>query len=86
VLYSQPTDVLDPDHGASAVEAMAKKAHRRYAEIIADVEELIKDHSMRSKTGKLLNGQLYINWLALQIGPNLSYWYQPLGSSLHHCT
>lgn len=43
VLHSQPTAVYE---GRSDLLAkMAWTAHRRYAEILRDVEELINDHS-----------------------------------------
>lgn len=42
VLYSQPTGVV----GDGAIIAkMAEEAHRRYAEIMRDVENMIDDHS-----------------------------------------
>lgn len=43
VLYSQPTGVLGDD---ASVAKMAEEAHRRYAEIMRDVEMMIDDHSM----------------------------------------
>lgn len=42
VLYSQPTGVLGDD---TNVAKMAEEAHRRYAEIMRDVEMMIDDHS-----------------------------------------
>lgn len=42
VLYSQPTGVFGDD---SNVAKMAEEAHRRYAEIMRDVELMIDDHS-----------------------------------------
>ena len=47
VLYSQPTGVFDNSNGDS-VSRMAEEAHRRYAEILHDVERMIDDHSMSS--------------------------------------
>jgi IMP and pyridine-specific 5'-nucleotidase len=44
VLYSQPTGVFESRAGG--VEQMAKEAHRRYAEIMKDVEDMIDDHSL----------------------------------------
>ncbi|TLD07760.1 hypothetical protein PgNI_10415 [Pyricularia grisea] len=44
VLYSQPTGVFEPSHG-SGVSKMSEEAHRRYAEIMRDVETMIDDHS-----------------------------------------
>lgn len=42
VLYSQPTGVPGDD---ASVAVMAEEAHRRYAEIMRDVEMMIDDHS-----------------------------------------
>ena len=42
VLHSQPTTVLGDD---GSITKMAKTAHQRYAEIMRDIEQLIKDHS-----------------------------------------
>ncbi|KHO00945.1 IMP-specific 5'-nucleotidase 1 [Metarhizium album ARSEF 1941] len=46
VLYSQPTGVLGDD---ASVAKMAEEAHRRYAEIMRDVEMMIDDHISRQK-------------------------------------
>lgn len=43
VLHSQPTAVFEPRR--ESTEQMAAIAHRRYGEIMRDVEELINDHS-----------------------------------------
>lgn len=43
VLQSQPTGVFESRTGG--VAKMAEDAHRRYAEIMKDVEEMIDDHS-----------------------------------------
>lgn len=43
VLHSQPTGVFEPRSGS--VAQMAEEAHRRYAEIMKDVEDMIDDHS-----------------------------------------
>ena len=43
VLYSQPTGVFETR--SSSVAQMAAEAHRRYAEIMLDVEHMIDDHS-----------------------------------------
>jgi IMP and pyridine-specific 5'-nucleotidase len=43
VLYSQPAGAFDT-HGIS-IARMAEEAHRRYAEIMRDVELMIDDHS-----------------------------------------
>lgn len=44
VLHSQPTGVFESRAGS--VEQMAEIAHRRYAEIMKDIEDMIDDHSM----------------------------------------
>ncbi|KAL8366866.1 hypothetical protein RB595_005028 [Gaeumannomyces hyphopodioides] len=43
VLYSQPAGVFDRSHGPG-VNSMSEEAHRRYAEIMRDVEAMIDDH------------------------------------------
>jgi hypothetical protein len=43
VLHSQPTGVFESRCGTIA--QMAEEAHRRYAEIMKDVEDMIDDHS-----------------------------------------
>ena len=43
VLHSQPT--ASYDGRGELVAKMASTAHRRYAEIMRDVEDLINDHS-----------------------------------------
>lgn len=43
VLHSQPTGVFESRTGT--VAQMAEEAHRRYAEIMQDVEDMIDDHS-----------------------------------------
>ena len=43
VLYSQPTGAFDPE--AHNVNQATEEAHRRYAEIMRDVEVMLDDHS-----------------------------------------
>jgi IMP and pyridine-specific 5'-nucleotidase len=43
VLHSQPTGVFETR--SNSVEQMAAEAHRRYKEIMRDVETMIDDHS-----------------------------------------
>ena len=43
VLHSQPTAAYEQN--GNALETMVSTSHRRYAEILHDVEELINDHS-----------------------------------------
>lgn len=42
VLHAQPTGVFE---ARGSVSQMAAESHRRYAEIMKDVEEMIDDHS-----------------------------------------
>lgn len=42
VLYSQPTGIVGD---GTSISKMAEEAHRRYAEIMRDVENMIDDHS-----------------------------------------
>ena len=42
VLYSQPTGILGDD---ASIVKLGEEAHRRYAEIMRDVELMIDDHS-----------------------------------------
>ena len=51
VLHSQPTAVYDSRSRSDVLEKMASTAHRRYAEILHDVEELINDHIAHQKSG-----------------------------------
>ncbi|KYK59738.1 uncharacterized protein DCS_00872 [Drechmeria coniospora] len=50
VLYSQPTGVFGD---GTSVAKMADEAHRRYAEIMRDVEMMIDDHISRQKQNLL---------------------------------
>lgn len=43
VLHSQPTGVFESRNGT--IGEMAEIAHRRYAEIMQDIEDMIDDHS-----------------------------------------
>lgn len=45
VLKSQPTAAYEERDEVQALEAMAQVVHRRYAEIMRDVEDLVNDHS-----------------------------------------
>lgn len=45
VLHSQPTGVFETTTRNTSVQKMAELAHRRYAEIMQDVEDMIDDHS-----------------------------------------
>ena len=50
VLHSQPTAVYDSGPRNQVLEKMASTAHKRYAEILHDVEVLINDHIAHQKT------------------------------------
>lgn len=45
VLHSQPTGVFE---AKGSIGDMATESHRRYAEIMKDVEDMIDDHSASS--------------------------------------
>lgn len=45
VLYSQPTGIVGD---GTSIAKMSEEAHRRYAEIMHDVEMMIDDHSKRN--------------------------------------
>ena len=51
VLYSQPTGVFGD---GPSITQMAEEAHRRYAEIMRDVELMIDDHSINPSLHKPL--------------------------------
>ncbi|KAJ4865218.1 IMP-specific 5'-nucleotidase domain-containing protein [Trichoderma breve] len=55
VLYSQPTGVFGDD---TNVAKMAEEAHRRYAEIMRDVELMIDDHIARQNQDRVLPSKL----------------------------
>ncbi|RKF72755.1 IMP-specific 5'-nucleotidase 1 [Golovinomyces cichoracearum] len=52
VLYSQPTGVFETRN--HTVQKMAEEAHRRYVEIMKDVEDMIDDHSEDFASSTLL--------------------------------
>ncbi|POR35725.1 IMP-specific 5'-nucleotidase 1 [Tolypocladium paradoxum] len=58
VLYSQPTGVFGDGPN---VAKMAEEAHRRYAEIMRDVEMMIDDHISRQKQNQALTQDGTIN-------------------------
>ncbi|KHJ34313.1 putative imp-specific 5 -nucleotidase 1 [Erysiphe necator] len=64
VLYSQPTGVFETRN--YSVQKMAEEAHRRYVEIMKDVEEMIDDHIEHQKVG--LEGQSKLKLLVPSIG------------------
>lgn len=45
VLNSQPTAVYEEYDEVKSLQTMAQELHRRYAEIMRDVEGLVNDHS-----------------------------------------
>ncbi|KAF7899872.1 hypothetical protein EAF00_004208 [Botryotinia globosa] len=64
VLHSQPTGVFESRNGT--IEEMAEIAHRRYAEIMQDIEDMIDDHIAHQKVG--LGGQSKLKLLVPSIG------------------
>ncbi|KAI9796180.1 MAG: hypothetical protein M1825_000865, partial [Sarcosagium campestre] len=50
VLHSQPTAIIDENRD-NGVAAMASTTHRRYAEIMRDVEQLIHEHVSHQRAG-----------------------------------
>ncbi|KAM3088209.1 IMP 5'-nucleotidase [Clarireedia jacksonii] len=64
VLHSQPTGVFESRNGS--VGDMAEIAHRRYVEIMQDVEDMIDDHIAHQKVG--LGGQSKLKLLVPSIG------------------
>ncbi|GME28259.1 IMP-specific 5-nucleotidase [Neofusicoccum parvum] len=70
VLHSQPTAVFEPHR--QSTEQMAAIAHRRYAEIMRDVEELINDHIAHQRAGTEQNSKLKL------LVPAVSKFFTPL--------
>ncbi|KAL2062333.1 hypothetical protein VTL71DRAFT_6599 [Oculimacula yallundae] len=64
VLHSQPTGVFETR--SHTVKQMAELAHRRYAEIMLDVEHMIDDHIAHQQVG--LQGQSKLKLLVPSIG------------------
>ncbi|PQE07385.1 IMP-specific 5 -nucleotidase 1 protein [Rutstroemia sp. NJR-2017a WRK4] len=64
VLHSQPTGVFESRNGS--IGDMAEIAHRRYVEIMQDVEDMIDDHIAHQKVG--LGGQSKLKLLVPSIG------------------
>ncbi|EON65249.1 IMP-specific 5'-nucleotidase 1 [Coniosporium apollinis CBS 100218] len=70
VLHSQPTAVFEPRR--ESVDQMAAGAHRRYAEIMRDVEELINDHIAHQKAGTHAHSKLKL------LVPSVGIFFTPL--------
>ncbi|KAJ9667989.1 IMP 5'-nucleotidase [Coniosporium apollinis] len=70
VLHSQPTAVFEPRR--ESVDQMATGAHRRYAEIMRDVEELINDHIAHQKAGTHAHSKLKL------LVPSVGIFFTPL--------
>jgi IMP and pyridine-specific 5'-nucleotidase len=70
VLLSQPTAIHEKDK--SSVDAMAQSAHTRYAEIMRDVEELIRDHIRHQKLGTDAASKLKL------LVPSIGMFFTPL--------
>ncbi|TVY89294.1 IMP-specific 5'-nucleotidase [Lachnellula willkommii] len=64
VLHSQPTGVFETR--SNSVKMMAAEAHRRYWEIMRDVEVMIDDHIAHQEVG--LHGQSKLKLLVPSIG------------------
>ncbi|KAH8816819.1 IMP-specific 5'-nucleotidase-like protein 1 [Xylogone sp. PMI_703] len=64
VLCSQPTGIFESR--SNTVSQMAEVAHRRYAEIMQDIENMIDDHIEHQKVG--LQGQSKLKLLVPSIG------------------
>ncbi|KAI1851989.1 hypothetical protein JX265_008205 [Neoarthrinium moseri] len=56
VLYSQPTGVFETN--SVSFTQMSEEAHRRYAEIMRDVENMLDDHIEHQRDGNLLPSKL----------------------------
>jgi len=70
VLLSQPTAVHGDDK--SSVDAMALNAHKRYAEIMKDVEGLIFDHIQQQKSDPRIASKLKL------LVPSVGTFFTPL--------
>ena len=70
VLHSQPTIAFDEN--GSVLHNMATTAHKRYAEIMHDVEELINDHINHQKNGTHERSKLKL------LVPSVGVFFTPL--------
>ncbi|KZF22694.1 IMP-specific 5'-nucleotidase-like protein 1 [Xylona heveae TC161] len=70
VLHSQPTAIFEDRR--QTVAQMAAIAHRRYAEIMGDVEELINDHIAHQNVGKQDRSKLKL------LVPSVGTFFTPL--------
>ncbi|KAF2084941.1 IMP-specific 5'-nucleotidase 1 [Saccharata proteae CBS 121410] len=70
VLCSEPTAVFEPHR--ESTEQMAAVAHRRYAEIMRDVEELVNDHIAHQKNSDESHSKLKL------LVPAVSKFFTPL--------
>ena len=70
VLLSQPTSIHEADK--SHINAMARSAHTRYAEIMCDVEELIRDHINHQNRGAESTSKLKL------LVPSIGLFFTPL--------
>lgn len=78
VLYSQPTGVFETRN--HSVQKMAEEAHRRYVEIMKDVEDMIDDHIEHQNVG--LDGQSKLKLLVPSIG--IFYTRLPLADAFRY--
>lgn len=70
VLLSQPTAIYK--HDTSAVAAMAANAHSRYAQIMSDVEDLIRDHILHQESNPSTSSKLKL------LVPSVGVFFTPL--------
>ncbi|KAK3705374.1 IMP 5'-nucleotidase [Vermiconidia calcicola] len=70
VLLSQPTAIYDDDE--SSVNIMAQSAHKRYSEIMRDVEQLIVDHIRHHRSGAQAASKLKL------LVPSVGTFFTPL--------
>ena len=70
VLLSQPASVHQDDK--PSVDAMAKRAHDRYAQTMRDVEELVRDHIKHQKPGVQTYSKLKL------LVPSVGVFFTPL--------
>lgn len=91
VLHSQPTGVFESRNGT--VAQMAEVAHRRYAEIMKDVEDMINDHSIYFLSLYLDNAHVQHSctptgrtpWAVQAQIASTIYWYLLYSTSTRRC-
>lgn len=81
MLYSQPTGIVGD---GTSIAKMSEEAHRRYAEIMRDVEMMIDDHSML--LGVYKNDKADANVRSLPAKPRLAHTLQARDAGAHRRT